>query len=139
DDRSPSRGSLRSDGAGGLLQRPYRLGERHQHGRPASRRDRRSMSGDVRPRGWWLAAAFGEAAPCAIPASAQDATEKSRAENVVQLPYWPGYWVAENQAGTTISGMSRPSERSAESSESSNSLAIWANNAPWNDEGRRRI
>jgi hypothetical protein len=55
------------------------------------------------------------------------------------LPFWPGYWVASDQAGTAISGISRRGNTADEAADPVDSLAIWANNAPWNEEGRRRI
>jgi len=62
-----------------------------------------------------------------------------RAEYFEQLPYWPGYWVGENQAGTPISGIVVRAEGEPEPAPLSETLAIWASNAPWNDEGRRRV
>src|SRR5688500_14550653 len=69
------------------------------------------------------------------PAAAQEA---ARVETFAQLPHWPGYWVAENQAGTSISGFAMP-RAGGEGSAPLDSLAVWGNNAPWNDEGRRRV
>jgi len=92
-------------------------------------------------RGRWLAGAlFAAAASFAGPVVAQDAAQRARAGRFVQLPYWPGYWVGENQAGTEISGISRRArDGEAALPEPSDSLAVWGNNAPWNEEGRRRI
>ena len=73
----------------------------------------------------------------AAAAVAQEPTRQARAETFVQLPYWPGYWVGENQADIPISGIAlRPT---ADGSEPIDSPAIWANNAPWNEEGKRRV
>ena len=63
----------------------------------------------------------------------------TRGEALDRLPYWPGYWVAENQAGTEISGISRRPNGNAEGAAPIDSLAIWGNNAPWNEEGQRRL
>lgn len=71
------------------------------------------------------------------PAAAQEQTAQARAETFVRLPYWPGYWVGENQADTPISGIALRSN--AEGPPSSDSIAVWSNNAPWNDEGLRRV
>lgn len=91
--------------------------------------------------GWMLASVlFAAASMSAGPAAAQERDQQARAENFVQLPYWPGYWVAENQAGTAISGIARPpSSGERANTPSIDSLAVWGNNAPWNAEGRRRI
>jgi len=71
------------------------------------------------------------------PALAQGSTQQARGEAFVRLPYWPGYWVGENSADTPISGIA---VRNADAGPpSSDSLAVWANNAPWNEEGRRRM
>jgi len=72
----------------------------------------------------------------ATPALAQDSAAQARGEKFMQLPYWPGYWVGENSADTPISGIAL---RTAAGPPPSDSLAVWANNAPWNEEGRRRI
>jgi hypothetical protein len=63
----------------------------------------------------------------------------TRGEALDRLPYWPGYWVAENQAGTEISGISRRTNGDPGGVAPIDSLAIWGNKAPWNDEGRRRV
>ena len=60
----------------------------------------------------------------------------TRGEALDRLPYWPGYWVSESAANTPISGIALRTGPDAPSFES---VAIWANNAPWNDEGRRRV
>jgi hypothetical protein len=68
-----------------------------------------------------------------------DEDSASRGEVLDKLPYWPGYWVAENQAGTEISGISRRTNGNPDGAAPIDSLAIWGNKAPWNDEGRRRV
>lgn len=87
---------------------------------------------------WALAGVLLVAAPMSIePAAAQE--QQARAEAFAQLPYWPGYWVGEAQAGTPISGIAvaRPDLPRTENLE--NSLALWGNTAPWSDEGLRRV
>jgi hypothetical protein len=84
-----------------------------------------------------VAAAIAVLLAAGAPAAAQEPPQQARAETFTQLPYWPGYWVGENQAGTPISGIALRSN--AESQAAIDSLAVWGNNAPWNDEGRRRI
>jgi hypothetical protein len=94
----------------------------------------------MRSRGWLLAGLLTVGSAYGAPAIAQEPSRQARGETFVQLPYWPGYWVAENQAGTTISGFARPRDNGeGDSSEPIDSLAVWGNNAPWNDEGRRRV
>ncbi len=71
------------------------------------------------------------------PAMAEAPNPQARAEAFTRLPYWPGYWVSEYAADTPISGVlvadpNRP-PRTFES------LALWGNSAPWNDEGKRRV
>lgn len=73
----------------------------------------------------------------AVPAMAQE--QQARAETFAQLPYWPGYWVGEAQAGTPISGILIARPDLPQTANTENSLALWGNNAPWNDEGRRRV
>ena len=73
----------------------------------------------------------------AAPAAAQD--QQARAAKFAQLPYWSGYWVAESAAGTPISGIALRTQGDALAPPPGDSVAIWANNAPWNDEGRRRV
>lgn len=83
----------------------------------------------------WVIASLLLVAP--VPAAAQE--PQGRAEAFAQLPYWPGYWVGENSAETPISGFARGNPSEGAASPPSDSLAVWGNNAPWNDEGRRRI
>jgi len=68
-------------------------------------------------------------------AAAQERTAQARAEAFVQLPYWPGYWVSEGAAGTPISGIAL---RTPGQGPAFDSVGVWANDIPWNDEGRRR-
>ncbi|HWT30633.1 MAG TPA: hypothetical protein VN240_06350, partial [Propylenella sp.] len=90
----------------------------------------------LRP-GWALAGALLGASMAGTPAGAQ--AQQARAEAFVRLPYWPGYWVAEAAAGTPISGILVRVEGDTLVPPPGDSVGIWANNAPWNDEGRRRV
>lgn len=85
----------------------------------------------------------------AIPATAQEVTTQAapsqemghaiaRSEAFTALPYWPGYWVAEDQAGTTITGLAPVATASTGSSFSVPIMPLRAVGAPWNEEGRRR-
>jgi hypothetical protein len=81
------------------------------------------------------------------PGFAQDAAaDGARAEVFSRLPYWPGYWVAERQAHTTIGGFapSRPTggPQPATSGDPQRPPAPFMSlagfNAPWNEVGRQR-
>jgi hypothetical protein len=75
-----------------------------------------------------------------VSAAAQDSSTTARGEVFDKLPYWPGYWVGEGSIGTAISGIGRVAEnRTTQTPAPSDSIAIWNNNAPWNEEGRRRV
>ncbi|MFC3097304.1 hypothetical protein [Alteraurantiacibacter palmitatis] len=74
----------------------------------------------------------------AFPAAAQPEAAARRVEAFAQLPYWPGYWVAEDQAGTTITGLAPVATASTGSSFSVPIMPLRATDAPWNAEGRRR-
>ena len=63
----------------------------------------------------WLGAAFVAASLAfTVPALAQPAGEApalssaDRVEAFAALPYWPGYWVSEQYANTTIGGFAAP-------------------------------
>lgn len=71
------------------------------------------------------------------PALAEQNTT-SRGEALDRLPYWPGYWVGADQAGTPISGINRPPGEALPPTVN-DVLAIWGGDAPWNEEGRRRV
>jgi hypothetical protein len=62
----------------------------------------------------------------------------SRGQALDRLPYWPGYWVGADQAGTPISGINRP-PGDAPAPTVNDVIAIWGTGAPWNEEGRRRV
>lgn len=63
-----------------------------------------------------------------------------RGETFAQLPYWPGYWVSEYQAGTTITGQAPIfSQANPDLSILANVMALRGDRAPWNDEGLRRL
>lgn len=89
-------------------------------------------------RQWMLAAILLVTAPgsLAVAKTAQP-SPPAREKTFAHLPYWPGYWVGEEEAGTTIGG-TRPHDDRAAPADPTNSLAIWGNKAPWNEEGRRR-
>ena len=71
----------------------------------------------------------------AVPAQAQseEAAQAARVEAFAKLPYWPGYWVSEQYANTTIGGFSGPRPAGAPPIMRLNGF-----DAPWNEEGRRR-
>ncbi len=85
------------------------------------------------PRGWLTASLLAAAAP----AAAEEPAQQARGEAFLRLPYWPGYWVGANQTDTPISGIAL--RNADQGPPPSDSLAVWGNNAPWNEEGRRRI
>ena len=68
-----------------------------------------------------------------------DQDQVSRGASLDQLPYWPGYWVGADQAGTPISGINRPADGSVLAPPTNDVVAIWGNNAPWSEEGQRRV
>ena len=76
----------------------------------------------------------------AIPAAAQQA-QPERAERFAELPHWPGYWVSEFQAGTTIGGIAPASIEAREKGEGlpANFMSLAGGNAPWNETGRERL
>ncbi|MXO72666.1 hypothetical protein [Alteraurantiacibacter buctensis] len=82
-----------------------------------------------------LAAAFAVPAPAL--AEHHDEVD-ARNEAFAALPYWPGYWVSEDQAGTTITGLAPAATASSGSSFSVNIMSLRGDNAPWNEEGQRR-
>jgi len=76
----------------------------------------------------------------ACPVLAQDTQSETRTEKFAELPYWPGYWVSEYQAGTTIGGIA-PSilEARENGTPLTNFMSLNGGQAPWNEEGRRRV
>jgi len=78
-----------------------------------------------------LAAAVAAAFLSTAPAASQEAA--ARAEAFAKLPYWPGYWVSEQYANTTIGGFAAPRPEG-----SSPIMRLSGADAPWNEEGRRR-
>jgi hypothetical protein len=84
-----------------------------------------------------LRAAGAVAAAClvaATPAAAQEASSTvARVQAFAELPYWPGFWVSEQYAATTIGGFAAP--RPADSPPI---MRLNGFDAPWNEEGRRR-
>lgn len=68
------------------------------------------------------------------PAFAQDApAAEARVQAFAELPYWPGYWVSEQYANTTIGGTAAPRPAGSPPLQRLNGF-----NAPWNEEGRAR-
>lgn len=88
-----------------------------------------------------IAVAALAAALLATPGSApaQEAPSRSapsaaeRAEAFARLPYWPGYWVSEQYANTTIGGFAAQRPPGTPPLQRLNGF-----NAPWNDEGKAR-
>lgn len=89
-------------------------------------------------RNWMLTGLLLVTASATLAADTGQPTAQARQRAFAQLPYWPGYWVSEPEAGTTIGG-TRPANDRAASRDPTNSLALWANAGPWNEEGRRRV
>jgi len=86
---------------------------------------------------WVLAGILIAAAPLSLAGSAtQRPATPARSAAFARLPYWPGYWVSEPDAGTSIGGRRDPGAAPLDPAQS---LALWANKAPWNEEGRRRV
>ena len=82
---------------------------------------------------------FAAAASIALTAAPALAQSTDRSEAFSQLPYWPGYWVSEDQAGTTIGGQAPVvSASSATSANFTGIMALRGEGAPWNEEGLRR-
>lgn len=85
-----------------------------------------------------LAAVFAGAVTLTGPALAQDSAQgpnssPERIEAFAKLPYWPGYWVSEQYAGTTIGGIAPPRPPGSPPLQRLNGA-----DAPWNEEGKRR-
>lgn len=57
----------------------------------------------------------------------------ARVEAFAKLPYWPGYWVSEQYANTTIGGTAAPRPPGSPPLQRLNGF-----NAPWNEEGKAR-
>lgn len=76
----------------------------------------------------------------ATPASADHHAEQAdRTEAFAQLPYWPGYWVSEYQAGTTITGLAPPvTDETGEVVTVAAAMSLRGSEAMWNEEGLRR-
>lgn len=86
----------------------------------------------------WCAAAAALALGCAS-VSAQEPDPAERNAAFAQAPYWPGYWVSEEQAGTTIGGIAPAILAARESGEAvTGFMALNGANASWNAEGQRR-
>ena len=85
-----------------------------------------------------IALSLGLSAPVMAQEAAPQQDNAARVAAFAALPNWPGYWVAEDQAGTTITGLAPVATASTGSSFSVNIMPLRAANAPWNEEGRRR-
>lgn len=66
------------------------------------------------------------------PVLAQDPSA-DRTEAFAELPYWPGYWVSEQYANTTIGGFAASRPEGSPPLQRLNGF-----NAPWNEEGKAR-
>ena len=65
---------------------------------------------------------------------------ETRAEAFAALPNWPGYWVSENQIGTTITGLAPIfTQVNPDTVSFANVMNLRGDSAPWNEEGRRRV
>ncbi|HEY6817393.1 MAG TPA: hypothetical protein VI168_17800 [Croceibacterium sp.] len=83
-----------------------------------------------------LAAAFVLAAgpaPAQDPAARPTPSAAERTEAFAKLPYWPGYWISEQYANTTIGGFAAPRPAGSPPLQRLNGF-----NAPYNDEGKAR-
>jgi hypothetical protein len=69
----------------------------------------------------------------AVTAQGEDAVHQERVLQFAELPYWPGYWVSQQYANTTIGGFSGPRPEGAAPIQRLNGF-----DAPWNAEGKRR-
>lgn len=85
------------------------------------------------------AAAVAAVTLAAAPLPARDDGESARAAAFARLPYWPGYWVSEGQAGTTIGGFAPATLAAREGGPAPAvpQMALAGFGAPWSEEGRR--
>lgn len=84
-----------------------------------------------------LAATAGTAAAQQAPAPRP---QEQRTATFAQLPYWPGYWVSEQQAHTMIGGQSPALlEARAKGQSLAGFMVMTGGTAPWNAEGKRRF
>src|SRR5690606_11437512 len=101
--------------------------------RRARRRHRRRPPDRHQPMKAWHAAALAAAClTCSGPVAAQK-SDPERVAAFAELPYWPGYWVREQYANTTIGGIAAPRDASSQPIRRLNGF-----DAPWNEEGKRR-
>jgi hypothetical protein len=80
----------------------------------------------------------------AVPAEAQEPapkpTQQERTETFAKLPYWPGYWVSERQAGTTIGGAAPALLEARKTGQfPANFMSMNGGAAPWNEDGKKRF
>lgn len=66
-------------------------------------------------------------------AQEQNTSQAERVEQFAALPYWPGFWVSEQYAETTIGGFAAPRPAGSPPLQRLNGF-----DAPWNEEGKRR-
>ena len=78
-------------------------------------------------------ALFAVSALAQDPAGNAPLSRDARIEAFAKLPYWPGYWVSEQYAGTTIGGFAGPRAGGSPPLQRLNGF-----DAPWNEEGKRR-
>ncbi|MGC1271039.1 MAG: hypothetical protein WA842_10630 [Croceibacterium sp.] len=83
------------------------------------------------------AVASAQSAPTAVPAAQPP---EARARTFAALPYWPGYWVSEQQAHTMIGGQSPALlEARAKGQPLAGFMVLNGGSAPWNAEGKNRF
>ena len=89
------------------------------------------------PGGWRVpAAALASAAlflAAPAPAAAREMSQAERVEAFAKLPYWPGFWVSEQYANTTIGGTAPPRPAGSPPLQRLNGF-----DAAWNEEGKAR-
>jgi hypothetical protein len=79
------------------------------------------------------------AATMSAPALAQEPAPRDRGERFLQLPYWPGYWVASNSVETPISGIPERFSKQLAGGPQEEALGVWEQRIPWNEEGKKRV
>lgn len=68
------------------------------------------------------------------------AAAPARVDGFAKLPYWPGYWVSEGQAGTTIGGFAPATLATREGEAPPTTapvMALAGFGAPWSEEGKK--
>ena len=65
---------------------------------------------------------------------------ETRTQAFRSLPFWPGYWVSESMAGTSISGISSAASLTGSAGNGRGMLiALMWDTTSWNEEGLRRV